>query len=107
MSMTNRQALNKLLEMLTTYPFKAGEALAIGRALESLNAPTREQVERMRGEWIPFGGGYIDRMKCSCCGWSGPEYIQIFSWCPACGAPMTDEAVQMVMERMEVLYEAT
>ena len=24
---------------------------------------------------------------------------------PECGAPMTDEAVQMVMERMEALYE--
>ena len=27
--------------------------------------------------------------------------------CPHCGAPMTDEAVDMVMERMETLYETT
>ena len=29
----------------------------------------------------------------------------IIRFCPSCGAPMTDEAVQMVMERMEALHE--
>ena len=28
-----------------------------------------------------------------------------FPFCPFCGRPMTDEAVEMVMERMEALYE--
>ena len=27
------------------------------------------------------------------------------SYCPECGRPLTDEAVQMVMERMEALYD--
>ena len=27
------------------------------------------------------------------------------NFCPACGAPMTDEAVEMVMERLEALHE--
>ena len=27
------------------------------------------------------------------------------SFCPICGKPLTDEAVEMVMERMEALYE--
>ena len=27
------------------------------------------------------------------------------SFCPICGKPLTDEAVQMVMERMEALHE--
>ena len=26
-------------------------------------------------------------------------------FCPSCGAPMTDEAMQMVVERMEALHE--
>ena len=30
-----------------------------------------------------------------------------FPFCPFCGKPMTDEAVQMVMERLEALYENT
>ena len=29
-----------------------------------------------------------------------------FPFCPFCGKPQTDEAVQMVMERLEALYEA-
>ena len=28
-------------------------------------------------------------------------------FCPMCGRPITDEAVQMVMERLEKLYEQT
>ena len=28
-------------------------------------------------------------------------------FCPICGRPLTDEAVEMVMERLEALYEAT
>ena len=29
------------------------------------------------------------------------------TFCPKCGSPFTDEAVQMVMERMEKMYEQT
>ena len=28
------------------------------------------------------------------------------SFCPACGRPLTDEAVEMVMERLEALHES-
>ena len=31
---------------------------------------------------------------------------RIHKFCPICGAPMTDEAVEMVMERMEALKDA-
>ncbi len=31
---------------------------------------------------------------------------RIPKFCPICGAPMTDEAVEMVMERMEALKDA-
>ena len=30
---------------------------------------------------------------------------RIPKFCPICGAPMTDEAVEMVMERLEALYD--
>ena len=66
-----------------------------------------EQVERMRGEWMfkPFykgtSRGAIECQKCK----SAFEGSVGFNFCPHCGAPMTDEAVEMVMERMEKLYE--
>ena len=77
-------------------------------------APTREQVEKVwRGEWIigePEGLGVP--IHCNRCGW-GSNHADQKKWmeyqghifCGHCGAPMTDEAVQMVMERLEALYE--
>ena len=68
-------------------------------ALAALRGPTREMVERMRGEWELFGGKYLSRKKCSRCGWDGQAHIKFYLWCPACGAPMTDEAVAMMLEK--------
>lgn len=31
------------------------------------------------------------------------SHAKYFRFCPACGAPMTDKAVDMVMERLEKL----
>ncbi len=33
-------------------------------------------------------------------------YVKDENFCPHCGAPMTDEAVEMVVKRMEVLNDA-
>lgn len=69
-------------------------------------APTREQVEKMRGEWIIEDAGDGDRRKkCSLCnqpisGWWGRD-----KFCAECGAPMTDEAVEITMRRLEALNE--
>lgn len=77
-------------------------------ALAALRGPTREQVEKMRGEWIIEDAGDGDRRKkCSLCdqpisGWWGRD-----RFCANCGSPMTDEAVEMVMERLEALHSET
>lgn len=74
-------------------------------------APTREQVEKAwRGEWIAVrpefaGHDHIGGYKCSRCKEEAvldcnDEFV-LDNFCPRCGAAMTDEAVQMVMERME------
>lgn len=75
-------------------------------------APTREQVEKVwRGEWIigePDGLGVP--IHCNRCGW-GSNHADQKKWmeyqghifCGRCGAPMSDEAVQMVMDRLEGL----
>ena len=81
---------------------------ALGMALSALRPVSREQVEKMRGEWIIEDAGDGDRRKkCSLCnqpisGWWGRD-----RFCANCGSPMTDEAVQMVMERLEALHETT
>ena len=81
---------------------------------DALRGPTREQVERLRGEWIADGekvpvdenGCPRDWAKCSVCGeylTASEEYDCTGHFCPACGSPMTDKAVDMVMERLEEL----
>ena len=75
-------------------------------ALTALRPVSREQVEKAwRGEWkgVPKLGVYD--MACSKCGYSPGIRFYSSEFCPNCGAPMTDEAVQMVMERLEALHE--
>ena len=62
---------------------------------------TREQVEKMgKGEWEDMREAYNDvpKRRCSRC---KRVFIGLDKpFCEACGAPMTDEAVEMVMERL-------
>ena len=89
---------------------------ALDLALAALRGPTREMVERMRGDWIGDNGekvGTIDgtplkSSTCSNCGnWlvGSDEYSCAGYFCPACGAPMTDEAVDMMLERWKEAVE--
>ena len=112
MSMTREKAINAFEAIKLNAQNHLGKKYAAGcegyyqdrieladAALSSLRPVSREQVERIRGTWEPFGGKYLTRKKCSRCGWDGQEHIKFYSWCPNCGSPMTDEAVEMVMER--------
>ena len=88
-------------------------------ALSALRPVSRDRVERMTepcefcGEWI--GGecnpkeqdagykiyaGYIKQVAVDDF-WE--DEIENLNFCPVCGRPMTDEAVQMVMERLEAI----
>ena len=76
---------------------------ALELALTALRPVSREQVEKVRGEWTTDG-------VCSRCGFDAMYYkgvpVQVrTNYCPACGSPMTDKAVDMVMERLEALHE--
>ena len=99
-------------------------------ALSALRPVSREQVEKVwRGEWVKrhkHRGGFrrvkgfddmgeqhevtiderceYDDLYCSKCGKQSPD--NFLNFCGYCGAPMTDEAVQMVMERLEALKDA-
>ena len=75
---------------------------AVKVALSALRPVSREQVEKVwRGEWIDAYPG-TSSCKCTKCG-AVQEYESTF--CCHCGAPMTDEAVEMVMERLNKLED--
>lgn len=77
-------------------------------------APTREQVEKVwKGcSWCNNEGKNPENWECSLLddhGFSvvvGDEVVWTNAdFCPVCGKPLTDEAVQMVMERLEALKD--
>lgn len=63
-------------------------------ALAALRGPTREMVERMRGEWINKHSAFDHKIFiCSRCGKQISIQGENLSFCPSCGQPKTDEAV--------------
>ena len=114
--------------MTSDEPVWSQDCEALKVALFALRGPTREQVEKMRGEWVAkhrHRGGFrratgvddmgeqrtitiderceYDDRYCSKCSKQSPD--NFLNFCGYCGAPMTDKAVDMVMERMEKLHE--
>ena len=106
--MTREEAILELETMIAGYAFNADEARALGMAVSALRPVSREQVEKVwRGEWEDMREAYKDvpKRRCSRC---KNVFIGLDTpFCEVCGAPMTDEAVQMVMERLEALHEKT
>lgn len=80
---------------------------ALYMALSAIRTPTREMVEKVwRGECDcsnPKACCTCCSMRCQyCIGQS--EYKQA-TFCMKCGRPLTEEAVEMVMERLEALKD--
>ena len=84
---------------------------ALDIALSALRPVSREQVEKVwRGEWITptiIGGRAYNIPHCSACNGVPCGTDEHTRFCAHCGAPMTDEAVEMVMRRLEALDENT
>ena len=76
-------------------------------ALSALRSVSRERVEKMKSPWKSyFNGDYNDEIYyCEECGHKLESYSKLPNFCPDCGVPKTDEAVEMVMERMEALHD--
>ena len=84
---------------------------AVRMALAALRAPTREQVEALRGDWIDKPTGRYGQWQtwCSACGKhsgiGGIKNNRHRNFCPNCGCPQTDEAVEILLKRLEALKD--
>lgn len=127
--MTREEAIDTLKNGLWWDRRRLDEAIDI--AISALRPVSRERVEKVwRGEWVKrhkHRGGFhrvkgiddmgeqhevtvderceYDDLYCSKCGKQSPD--NFLNFCGYCGAPMTDEAVEMVMKRMEAPHEIT
>ena len=89
------------------YPEMAKYLQALQIALTALRPVSREEVEKVwKGEWIGIPNMGVYDIACSKCGYSAGIRFWSSDFCPNCGAPLTDEAVEMVMERLEALKDA-
>ena len=112
-----REEAVETIEFAKTYISKDGLIKqALDLALTALRPVSRGQVEKVfrgcpegkprcglcihMGAWDKYGKPYACEQCIDC---SNFESDQRF--CEVCGAPMTDEAVQMVMERLEALKD--
>ena len=110
--------LEKAIKLLKQYQgyepmFPDGETLkhafdltdeTVDTLLAALRPVSREMVEKVwRSHWNESTsmGGFV---YCSRCGYSALE-ANNYTFCPKCGAPMTDEAVEMVMEKLKKVIE--
>lgn len=87
-------------------PKQVMEALTM--AADALRPISRKQVEKVwRDTWMsylpPLGAG-DEQCRCTGCGRTPDVKTPFCAWC---GAAMTDEAVQMVMERLEGMKDGS
>ena len=100
MSMRREEAI----EILQWYVDDAGISSkdfneALDMALSALRPVSREQAEKVwRGCEKCNGAGEYSRYA------ENLTKTLLAKYCPHCGRPLTDEAVEMVMERLEALY---
>ena len=109
MSMTKEEAieiLEHLAKIISSGDYQETFKIAAS-ALRPITREQREQVEKMRGKFFQAGIDDVaqDTWRCSRCLAQEFGNIQGINFCPSCGAPMTDEAVDMVMERLEALRD--
>ena len=113
MSMTREEAIKSLKNIVEYWTYKPTEVEAAKMALAALRPVSREQVEKVwRGEWRDLHGdkliGIDDagedvyrHYHYSVCKKCGKGIAAKSNFCPYCGDAKTDEAVEMVMERLE------
>lgn len=102
-SMTKEEAATMIETMISWYAFNGREVEALGMGVDALRPVGRERIEKVwRGEWVKCKhADYYVCNKCSTVSKTGED-----EFCKSCGAPMTGEAVEVTMKRLEELYAA-
>ena len=98
--MTREEAINRIKDHMKVHHIGEYPHIRLKEALDmsisALRPVSRERVEKVwRGCEKCNGAGEYSRYA------ENLTKILLAKYCPHCGRPLTDEAVEMVMERME------
>ena len=100
--MTREEAMEEILAYMESDCYldaPSNEACEI--ALKALRPVSRERVEKVpRCEHCKDGKSFDGQVVIM-----GNKGMFPLNFCPRCGSPLTDEAVEMVMERLEALKD--
>lgn len=83
------------------------QVMELVQNIAALRPITREQVEKVCGKWIiptVIGGRAFNIPHCSVCNGVPCGTDENTKFCAHCGAPMTDEAVGMMLERWKEAF---
>ena len=98
--MTREEAIKSLQNIVEYWTYKPTEVEAAKMAISALRPVSRERVEKVwRGEWQMVSNGSGVCSECH----RQDKIDPLAKFCRYCGAPMTDEAVEMVMKRLEAM----
>ena len=80
---------------------------AVEMGIKAIRPISRDQVEKVwKGAWIIQQDKHKEYIKkCSKCGFPISGWWGADKFCANCGEAFTDEAMQMVMERLEALRD--
>ena len=89
------------------YPEMAKYLQALQIALSALRPVSRDRIEKVWSGCHECSGCKLciwnETKKCNDCK-NRNSFRPLSDFCPRCGKPLTDAAVDMVMERLEALY---
>ena len=110
--MTREEAIKSLQNIIEYWTYKPTEVEAAKMAISALRPFSRERVEQVWRGYLQYHGATgtdnLAVVKCSRCGAKIYEITVDLSerkFCLCCGAPLTDEAVEIVMERINKMEE--
>lgn len=104
MSMTREEAIKSLKNIVEYWTYKPTEVEAAKMAIDALRPVSRDRIEKVWSGCHECSGCKLciwnETKKCNDCK-NRNSFRPLSDFCPRCGKPLTDAAVEMVMERME------
>lgn len=108
MNMTKEEAIKSLKNIVEYWTYKPTEVEAAKMAIAALRPVSRDRIEKVWSGCHECSGCKLciwnETKKCNDCK-NRNSFRPLSDFCPRCGKPLTDAALEMVMERLEVLNE--